>query len=82
MGDARCHWNIRSYDFIILKKEKLHENTAHKDIGATHEMIPMHCPSTPLQEASLSFHPWPAHQNPRAFLLAEATNKLYIFSKH
>ena len=50
--------------------------------GATHEMIPMHCPSIPRQEASLSFHPWPTHQNPTAFLLAEATKKFHIFSKH
>lgn len=47
---------------------------SNKDTGATHEMIPMHCLSTPRQEACLSFHPWPTHQNPRAFWPAEATN--------
>lgn len=35
-------------------------------------MIPMHCPATPHQEASLSFHPWPAHLNPRSFWLVKA----------
>lgn len=46
-------------------------------------MIPRRCPSTPLQEASLSFHLWPIHQNPRAFLQAKAINKkCNTFSKH
>lgn len=49
-----------------------------KDIEATHEMIPRHCPSIPLQEASLSFHLWPIHQNPRAFLQAKAKNIVHM----
>lgn len=43
-------------------------------INNTHEMIPMHSPSTPRPEAILFFLPWPAHQSPTVFWLAEAIN--------
>lgn len=34
----------------------------------------MHSPSTPRPEAILFFLPWPAHQSPTVFWLAEAIN--------
>lgn len=43
-------------------------------------MIPMHCLSTPLQEASPFSLPWPTHQSPRAFWLAEATHYKHNFT--
>lgn len=46
----------------------------HKDARDTHEMIPMHSPSTPRLEASLFFHPWPTRPSPTVFWLAEAIN--------
>lgn len=54
-------------------EDRLLVNKIKTDIGATHEMIPKHCPSTPRQGASLFFHPWPIRQNPRVFWLAGAT---------
>lgn len=34
----------------------------------------MHSPSTPRREAILFFLPWPTHQSPKVFWLAEAIN--------
>lgn len=43
-------------------------------INKTHEMTPMHSPSTPRLEAFLFFLPWPTHQSPTVFWLVEAMN--------
>lgn len=64
--------NIENASHTTEKKAYTVLTKIEKDIEATHETIPKRCPSTPLQEASLFFHLWPIHQNPRAFLQVKA----------